>query len=66
MPITADRDSGHRALKYLLEAVAPKQAEQTNQLALDISGHLSRCVEKTKAEACPASSIILDCVANAR
>lgn len=61
MAITPDRDSAHAALNQLLAAVASKQAEQTAQIAEDISARLDRCIELTKAEASQAASLIADC-----
>ena len=61
MTTTADRDSALAALNQLLAAVAPKQAEQTAQMAENVSAGLDRCIELTKAEASQAASLIADC-----
>ena len=61
MAITPDRDRALAALNQLLAAVAPKQAEQTAQMAEDISARLHRCIELTKLEASQAASLIADC-----
>ena len=61
MTTTADRDSALAALNQLLAAVAPKQAEQTAQMAEDVSAGLDRCIELTKAEASQTASLIADC-----
>jgi len=41
--------------------VAPKQAEQTAQMAENVSAGLDHCIELTKAEASQAASLIADC-----
>ena len=61
LAITPDRDSAHAALNQLLAAVAPKQAEQTAQIAEGASARLDRCIELTKAEASQAASLIAAC-----
>ena len=61
LAITPDRDSAHAALNQLLAAVAPKQAEQTAQVAEDVSARLDRCIDLTKAEAPQAASLIANC-----
>ena len=61
MAITPDRDSAQAALNQLLAAVAPKQTEQTAELAEDVSARLDRCIELIKAEASQAASLIADC-----
>ena len=66
MTTTADRDSALAALNQLLAAVAPKQAEQTVQVAEDVSGRLDRCIELMKAEASQAASLIADCAPHAK
>ena len=66
MAITPDRASAHAALNQLLAAVAPKQAEQTAQMAEDVSARLDRCIELTKAEASQAASLIADCAPHAK
>ena len=66
LAITPDRDSAHSALNQLLAAVAPKQAEQSAQMAEDVSARLDRCIELTKAEASQAASLIADCAPNGK
>ena len=61
LAITPDRYSAQAALNQLLSAVAPKQAEQSAQMAEDVSARLDRCIELTKAEASQAASLIADC-----